>query len=91
MLRLELLSTEHCSLCEQALDMLLGMPEIAGLQLVVVDIADDQQLLSTYGEQIPVLRTAGQELKAPFTAKDVVHFLERLAAQFRTSDGRSSA
>ena len=33
MLSLELYTTEHCSLCEQALDLLLGMPEIAGLAL----------------------------------------------------------
>ena len=88
MLRLELLSTEHCSLCEQALDLLLSMPEIAGLQLVVVDIAHDPQLESVYAEQIPVLRAMGQELAAPFSATEILKFLERLAAQYQTDDAR---
>ena len=80
MLRLELLSTEHCSLCEQALDMLLGMPQIAGLELVVLDIADDEAYLSAYAERIPVLRALDQELDAPFATQDVLRFLDRLAA-----------
>ena len=87
MLRLELLSTDHCSLCEQALDSLLGMPQVAGLELVVVDIAADDQLMADYGEQIPVLRALGQELAAPFTADQVLRFLDRLAAQHQTDDG----
>ncbi len=78
MLSLELLSTEHCSLCEQALDLLLSMPEVAGLELVVVDIADNPQLASVYAEHIPVLRALDQELAAPFAAKEVLRFLDRL-------------
>jgi hypothetical protein len=88
MLRLELLSTEHCGLCDQALDLLLGMPEVAGLELVVTDIADDPQLMSAYADRIPVLRALGQELAAPFGAREVLGFLDRLAAQYRTSDAR---
>jgi len=79
MLRLELMSTEHCALCEEALDLLLGMPEMAGLQLQVVDVAANDALLARYGEQIPVLRACGRELSAPFARKDVVTFLDALA------------
>jgi len=88
MLRLELLSTEHCSLCEQALDLLLSMPEIAGLELVVVDIALDPQLETAYAERIPVLRAMGQELTAPFGAAEVLKFLDRLAAQYQKDAAR---
>lgn len=84
MLRIELLSTDHCSLCEQALDLLLSMPEIAGLELVVVDIANHPRLESAYADQIPVLRAMGLELAAPFAAQDVLKFLDRLAARYRT-------
>jgi hypothetical protein len=88
MLRLELLSTDHCSLCEQALDLLLGMPQVAGLELVVVDIAADSRLVEAYGERIPVLRALGEELDAPFSADQVLRFLDRLAAQHQTDGAR---
>ena len=88
MLRLELLSTEHCSLCDQALDLLSGMPEVAGLELVVTDIADDPQLMAAYAERIPVLRALDQELAAPFAAREVLGFLDRLAAQYRINEAR---
>lgn len=38
---LVLFSTDHCTLCEQALDLLFSMPEIAGFSLQVIDVADD--------------------------------------------------
>ena len=78
MLTIELFSTDHCSLCEQALDLLLGMPEIAGQELRVVDIAGDDALLTKYSEQIPVLRVLDEELAAPFTRQDILRWLDRL-------------
>lgn len=53
---LMLLSTDHCELCDEALSMLFSMPELAGLELRVVDVAEDDALLARYGEQIPVLQ-----------------------------------
>ena len=87
MLTIELFSTDHCSLCEQALDLLLGMPEIAGLELQVVDIAHNDDLLARYAESIPVLRALDTELAAPFGRKEVLSWLDALArnAQQRQS------
>ena len=53
--RLLLYSTDHCALCDEALDMLLSMPELAGLSLEVVDICDDDELIAEFGEKLPVL------------------------------------
>jgi hypothetical protein len=74
--RLVLLSTDHCSLCERALDLLLSMPELRGWQLQVVDVADDDGLQERYGEQLPVLLVGTRELAWPFAAKDVLRWLE---------------
>jgi predicted DCC family thiol-disulfide oxidoreductase YuxK len=68
---LVLLSTDHCTLCDRALDLLLSMPELRGWQLRVVDVADDAALLERYGERLPVLRIGVRELDWPFAAADV--------------------
>lgn len=72
---LVLYSTDHCSLCELALETLLGMPELRGWTLQVVDIAGDEALLRGYGARIPVLRLHGRELDAPFAHEDVAQWL----------------
>ena len=53
MQHLTLYSTSHCSLCEQALNLLFSTPGLAGVQLQVVDVADDDALLERYGEKSP--------------------------------------
>jgi hypothetical protein len=73
---LVLLSTDHCSLCERALDLLLSMPELRGLALQVVDVADDDALTERYGERLPVLLGGGRELDWPFAAADVRTLLD---------------
>lgn len=88
---LMLLSTDHCALCEEALSMLFSMPELAGLELRVVDVADEDLLLERYGEQVPVLQVFTQRddqsaaepqlalsLNWPFTAASVGHALRDL-------------
>ncbi len=59
------LSTDHCELCDEALSMLFSMPELAGLELRVVDVAEDDALLERYGEQVPVLQLFTLEEAAP--------------------------
>jgi hypothetical protein len=68
---LTLLSTEHCTLCEQALDLLLSMPELRGLTLEVVDVARDDALLERYGMRLPVLILGARELDWPFGPAEV--------------------
>mgnify|MGYP001358847133 CR=1 FL=1 len=54
-MELVLYSTDHCSLCEEALELLFSMPELAGQSVRVVDVATDDALFSRYGERLPVL------------------------------------
>jgi hypothetical protein len=63
---LVLYSTDHCALCERALDLLLSMPESRGLALVVVDVAESDALLERYGARLPVLAVGTLELEWPF-------------------------
>ena len=72
---LTLYSTSHCSLCDQALELLVSMPGLAGVQLEVIDVADDDSLLERYGEKIPVLRMGESELPAPFGSEELARFL----------------
>lgn len=69
---LVLLSTEHCTLCNQALELLLSMPELGGCPLRVVDVADSDELTERYGEHLPVLLVAARELRWPFTRDDIL-------------------
>ena len=83
---LRLLSTDHCALCEKALSMLFSMPDIAGLELRVVDVANDDHLLESYGDRVPVLQLFVSrpspelvlELGWPFDAESVGAALRKL-------------
>ncbi len=73
-----LLSTDHCALCDEALGLLLSMPELAGVSLRVVDVAEEEELMETYGQRLPVLCCAGRELAWPFAATDVLRWIRQI-------------
>lgn len=75
--------TEACSLCDEALDLLMETPELTGHILETVDIATDDGLFNQYGESIPILEIADQQLFWPFTSSDITNL-------FRTVSSRSS-
>ncbi len=77
-----LYSTDHCTLCDQALELLFSMPELAGLPLEVVDVAADPVLLDRLGERLPVLalRNGEQALDWPFDAAGVVALLKGVSS-----------
>ena len=83
---LEMLSTEGCLLCEQALDVLFSMPELGGMTLSVRDIALDEDLVARYGERLPVLRARGAELAWPFDAPGVLRWLSDLSPVSRETE-----
>ena len=71
-----LYSTEGCHLCEIAERLLRSMPELRRTTVDVVDIVDDDALVSRYGTTIPVLATeAGAELAWPFNVDDVLRLV----------------
>jgi hypothetical protein len=77
-LMLTLYSTEGCHLCELALHLLtedVGVPEA---QIMVIDIATDDELIDQFGVYIPVLENpiTGDRLFWPFSATDVTSYLK---------------
>ncbi len=56
------LTTQDCTLCDQALDLVLRHPLLAGMQLRVIDVMSDDELLTRYGQDIPLMtvRVGGQ-------------------------------
>ncbi len=74
---LTLYVTSACSLCDEALDMLLNSRCLAGNMLEVVDIANDDELLSRLSDKIPVLEVAGDQLAWPFADAQVFELLNR--------------
>ncbi len=74
---LELLMTDACSLCEQAMDLLLSMPEVAGHRLVTRDIVGDDALFEEFAEKIPVLRIGGEVSCWPFGAREVASMIDQ--------------
>ena len=57
------------------MDLLIVTPEVAGMQLDVVDVTTDDELIKVYGARIPVLRLGSAELDAPFGARSLAEFL----------------
>lgn len=85
--QLVLYTTDHCTMCTRALDLLLSMPELAGLPLDVEDVVADQALVDRYGERLPVLtwrsanRQPGDELDWPFAAPEVSAWVARVRSR----------
>ena len=86
-MELILYSTDHCTLCDQALELLISMPELAGQTVRVVDVATNDDLLSRYGERLPVLElnaaaddSAARMLDWPFDASSVLGALQAVMA-----------
>lgn len=77
-LQLQLYSTSHCHLCEQAEDLLRLLAAKAHFSWQTLEITDDADLLSQYEISIPVLKRLDThaELSWPFSEQDVLNFLE---------------
>ncbi len=77
-LRLELVVTDSCSRCDEALDHLLSMPELRGAALTTREVLADERLYARYAARVPVLRVGESvELEWPF---DIAHLRRLLAS-----------
>ena len=72
---LKLYTTSHCHLCELALELVLQQCAIT--QIAQIEIANDENLLETYGTRIPVLQRFDTlaELSWPFNELELKRFL----------------
>lgn len=73
-----LFSTEYCTLCTEALELLFSMPELQGCSLDVVDISGNDELLRRYGERLPVVRAGAHELDWPFGRAEILCALGKI-------------
>lgn len=75
--KLYVYTTLGCHLCEKATALLEKLPCVQQWQLCYTDIADDPQLMSSYGVRIPVLKRGDTlcELNWPFDVEDIQHLL----------------
>ena len=76
--RIELLGTTGCHLCEVAEKIAKKIAPVLGYGINYVDIASDDALIEQYGIRIPVLRLADQELGWPFDESQLIQWLEAL-------------
>lgn len=59
---LRIYSKPDCCLCDVAKERLLQLQAELGFELEEIDISTDPQLLERYGDFIPVVELAGEEL-----------------------------
>ena len=74
---MELLGSSGCHLCHEARQMVEdALVDFRGLvSFCEIDIADDSELLATYGTRIPVLRYRESMLFWPFEPSEISNLL----------------
>lgn len=76
-INLNLYSTSHCHLCDQAVVLLRNVPNQFDIHWLNIEITDDSSLLERYGFKIPVLKRmdTNNEISWPFTSEDIEKLL----------------
>lgn len=59
---LVLYSRDYCHLCHDMIEALRPLQQARGFHLRVVEVDDDPELERRYGEKVPVLEGAGEEI-----------------------------
>ncbi len=67
--------TDDCTLCDEALSMLLASNALRGVVVTTIDVATNDELFQSFGEHIPVLEYQGNSLMWPFSAEDAATLL----------------
>lgn len=68
-----------CHLCEQALEVLLGICDRIPFELVQTDVSSDEDLHRAYFERIPVITLDGEHLSDLFVDEQAL--IERLESR----------
>ena len=76
-MQIKIYSTEACTLCEKVVDQLFGLYLVEGLELIVIDVALDDQLLKCYGADIPVIEISEKTLRSPFSDKEMLELIKQ--------------
>ena len=74
-MRIQIFSTDGCSLCEKVIDKLFDLSFDQGLELIVTDVSLDDELLNRYGPDIPVIKTSEKTLRSPFSDEEMLELV----------------
>ena len=79
MLELNLYTTSHCHLCEQAEAILNSIVNDYDIHWNSIEIADNERLLELYGTKIPVIQINGTrtEITWPFDSTAVLTMIRQ--------------
>ena len=62
--------TDDCTLCDEALSMLLASNALRGVVVTTIDVATNDELFESLAEHIPVLEYQGISLMWPFSEEE---------------------
>ena len=79
-MRIQIFSTDGCTLCDKVIDKLFGLSLVQGSELIVTDISLDDELLNQYGADIPVIKISGKILRSPFSDEELLTLIEHSTA-----------
>ena len=79
-MRIQIFSTDGCTLCDKVIDKLFGLSLAQGLELIVTDVSLDDELLNQYGSDIPVIKISGKILRSPFSDEELLALIEQSTA-----------
>ena len=79
-MRIQIFSTDGCTLCDKVIDKLLDLSLAKGSELIVTDVSLDEELLNRYGADIPVIKISEKILRSPFSDEELVTLIEQSTA-----------
>ena len=76
-MRIQIFSTDGCSLCEKVIDKLFDLSIDHGLEVYVTDVSLDEELINRYGADIPVIKMSEKILRSPFSDEELLTLIEQ--------------
>ena len=79
-MRIQIFSTDGCSLCDKVIDKLFDLSIDHGLEIYVTDVSLDEELINRYGADIPVIKMSEKILRSPFSDEELLALIEQSTA-----------
>ena len=79
-MRIQIFSTDGCSLCDKVIDKLFDLSIDRGLEIYVTDVSLDEGLINRYGADIPVIKMSEKILRSPFSDAELLELIDQSIA-----------
>lgn len=79
-MRIQIFSTDGCSLCDKVIDKLFDLSIDHGLEIYVTDVSLDEELINRYGADIPVIKMSEKILRSPFSDAELLELIDQSIA-----------